>query len=407
MQVRNRSKLVATLAILVIGLALAVCARPTEAAESPKGGEAPPPPPPEVAVVVVQPERVTLTTELPGRTSPYLVAEVRPQVNGIIIERSFTEGGNVKEGDTLYEIDPAPYQAAYDLAAAAVARAEASVPPIELLAKRQKDLVPTGAVSQQDYDQVVANLKQAQAEIAYSKAAVKSAKVNLEYTRITAPISGRIGRSAVTVGALATAHQGPAFAIIQQLDPIYVDVTQSTAQLQRLQTRIKEGKLSHDEASVDKVRLILEDGTPYASGGTLQFRDVTVDPSTGSVVLRILFPNPEEVLLPGMFVRAVVEEGVVERAIMVPQQAVSRNSKGDPLVMTVGAESKVEPRTLTLDRAVGDRWLVSAGLAPGEKVIVEGLQRIRPGAVVKVAPTEADGAKQAQESSPNPAAEAN
>ncbi len=407
MQARHRSKRFIALGALVIGITLIGYTGAAGGAEPSKEGEVAPPPP-EVAAIIVQPEKVTLTTELPGRTSAYLVAEVRPQVNGIVQKRLFEEGSNVKEGDVLYEIAPAPYQAAYDLAVAALTRAEANVPPIELLAQRQKDLVPTGAVGQQAYDEVIAKLKQAKAEIEYNKAAIESARINLEYTHVTAPISGRIGRSNVTVGALATAYQGPAFATIQQLDPIYVDVTQSTTQMQRLQTRLKEGQLSHDGANVDKVQLILEDGSAYASEGTMQFRDVTVDPTTGSVTLRILFPNPDEALLPGMFVRAVVTEGINEQAILVPQQAVSRNPKGNPLVLLVNAEGKVEQRMLTLDRTMGDKWLVSEGLAPGEQVIVEGSQRVRPGAAVKVIPWEGDKAQpSAPENTSNPAAKAN
>lgn len=379
----QRSKSFVACAALVLGLTvLGYCGR-FGAVAQPPGGQMPPR---EVAVVTVQPESVTLTSELPGRTSAYLVAEVRPQVSGIVQERLFTEGSLVKEGEVLYKINPAPYQAAYDLAVAALVRAEASVPPIQLRAERQKDLVATGAVSHQEYDEVVAGLKQAQAEIAYSKAAIESARINLAYTDIKAPISGRIGRSNITVGALATAHQGPAFATIQQLDPIYVDLTQSTAQLQRLRSRFDSGQLSADESRADKVNLLLEDGTSYPAEGTLQFRDVTVDPTTGSVVLRALFPNPDEVLLPGMFVRAVISEGVKNEAILVPQQSVSRTPKGEPMVLLANAEGKVEQRMLTLDRTIGDKWLVSSGLATGDQVIVEGVQWVRPGAVVKVVP---------------------
>jgi membrane fusion protein (multidrug efflux system) len=365
------------------------------------------PPPPEVAFVTIQAERVTLATELPGRITPHLVAEVRPQVNGIIQKRAFDEGSIVKEGDLLYEIDPAPYQAAYDLAVAALARAEANVPPIELRAKRQKDLVPTGAVSQQDYDEVIALLQQAKAEIEYSKVAVKSARINLDYTRVTAPITGRIGRSNVTVGALATAHQGPPFATIQQLDPIYVDVTQSTAQLQHLQNSLKDGKLKHDEENANRVKLLLEDGSAYQQEGKLQFRDVSVDPSTGSIILRILFPNPAEALLPGMFVRAMVTEGTNEQAILVPQQAVSRDPKGEPLVLVVNAEGIAEQRMLSVERTVGDRWLVTGGLASGDQVIVEGMQRVRPGTPVKAVPWEANKPQQAQPAAPGAAPKAN
>lgn len=389
--------------LFTVFLLLAAGVRP--AAAQPPGGGMAPPPPPEVAFITIQTEKVTLTTELPGRTSPYLVAEVRPQVSGIILKRSFTEGSNVTEGDILYEIEPAPYQAAYDLAVAGLARAEASIPPLELMVKRQKDLVPTGAVSQQGYDEVVAKLQQARAEVEYSKAAIQSAKINLDFTKVKAPISGRIGRSNVTVGALATAHQGPPFATIQQLDPIYVDVTQSTSQMQRLERGINRGLLSRDETSVKQVGLLLDDGSRYGQEGTLQFRDVTVDPTTGSVVLRILFPNPDAALLPGMFVRAVVTEGVNEQAILVPQQAVSRTGKGQPLVMTVNGEGKTEQKMLTLERALGDKWLVSEGLAVGDRVIVEGLQRLRPGMAVNAVPWEAAPAASAAPAPAGPAAE--
>lgn len=375
-------------------------------AQGPPGGA--PPPPPEVAFMEVHQEPTTLTTELPGRVSPYLVADVRPQVNGIVTKRNFTEGGLVKEGEVLYEIDPAPYQATYDTAVAALERAEANVHPIELRVAREKDLVPKGAVSQQSHDEVLAMLKQAKAEVEYSKAAVKSAQINLEYTKIKAPISGRIGRSNITVGALATAHQGPAFATIQQLDPIYVDVTQSTAQLQKLRARMKEGQISRDEESASKVKLLLEDGTPYEQEGALQFRDVTVDPTTGSVILRALFPNPDEILLPGMFVRAEVNEGVSENAILVPQQAVMRNPKGNPTVMLVNAENKAEQRLITVGRTIGAEWLVLDGLAPGDKLIVEGLQRVRPDSPVKPVPWEEHAATApTPQAAPAPVAKAN
>ena len=404
MKRRQSSGGVVALGSLVVVGICAVCITRTAVSQPPGGG---PMPPPEVAFVTIQQEQVTLTTELPGRTTAHLVAEVRPQVSGIVQKRLFTEGSLVKEGEVLYEIDPAPYQAAYDLAVAALARAEASVPPIELLAARQKDLVPTGAVSQQEYDEVLAHLKQAQAEIAYSKAAIESARINLEYTHVKAPISGRIGRSNVTVGALATAHQGPPFAVIQQLDPIYVDVTQSTAQLRLLQSRLNSGLLKRDEENVNKVRLILDDGTEYPHEGALQFRDVTVDPTTGSVILRVLFPNPDEELLPGMFVRAMVTEGINDQAILVSQQAVSRTPKGDPLVLTVSAEGKAEQRLITLERDIGNRWLIADGLAVGDKVIVEGAQRVRPGSPVRAVPWEQEPARQpVSQASGDPSAEA-
>lgn len=340
--------------------------------------------PPEVSVVTIKTERLVLTTELPGRTAAYRLAEIRPQVNGIILKRAFTEGSNVKAGDLLYQIDPAPYQAAYDQAKAAVAMAEANLPAVRSREERFKELVASRAVGQQDYDDALAALRQVEAQLAVSKAAMESTKINLSYTPIKAPISGRIGRSSVTEGALVTAYQPVPLATIQQLDPIYVDVPQSTTELLHLQQRLADGRLTHDGVNQDKVELIQEDGTSYPLEGTLEFRDITVDPATGSVILRIVVPNPDSALLPGMFVRAVLKEGVNEQAILVPQPGVSRNQKGDPFALVVDAAGTVEQRMLTLDRAIGDKWLVSSGLAVGDRVIVEGLQRVRPGASVKV-----------------------
>jgi membrane fusion protein (multidrug efflux system) len=341
---------------------------------------------PEVAVITVQTEQATLTTDLTGRTSAFGVAEIRPQVSGLIQKRLFTEGSDVKAGQVLYQIDPAPFQAALDNANAALGRAEANLPAILLRAERFRELLVDKAVSQQDYDDAAAALQQVKADIEYWKAAVETARINLGYTRITAPISGRIGKSNVTVGALVTAHQPSALSTIQQLDPIYVDVPQSTTELLRLQRRLEEGRLKHDVRNQNKVKLILEDGTEYPLEGTLQFRDVTVDPTTSSVILRVIFPNPKGVLLPGMFVRAVVKEGINKQALLIPQQAVSRDPKGNPVVLIVNAGGKVEQRMLTLDRAIEDKWIVSTGLTPGEQVVVEGLQKVRPGLAVKVVP---------------------
>jgi len=352
-----------------------------------KGG--PPQSNPEVAVVTIHPERVVITTELSGRTSAFLVAEIRPQVNGLIQKRLFTEGSVVKADQVLYQIDPAPFQAALDNANASLARAEAGLLSIRSRAERYRDLLADKAISQQDYDDASAAMKQAEAEIQFCKASVEMARINLGYTHVTAPVSGRIGRSSVTDGALVTAYQPIALATIQQLDPIYVDVPQSTTELLRLQRRLKDGRLNHDGTNQDKVKLIMEDGTPYLSEGTLQFQDITVDPTTGSVILRVVFPNPENLLLPGMFVRAVITEGVNEQAILVPQQGISRNPKGDPTALIVDAEDKVQQRMLTLDEAIGDKWLVSSGLNPGDRVIVEGVQKVRPGVSVKVVPFEA------------------
>ncbi len=340
----------------------------------------------EVGVISVTPQKVALTTKLPGRTSPYRIAEIRPQVNGLILKRLFTEGGDVKANQVLYQIDPAPFQAALDNAKAALGKAEANVPSIQLRVERYRDLLSDNSVSRQDYDDASASLKQAEAEVAYWKATVATAQINLGYTAVKAPISGRIGISNVTDGAIVTAYQPVALTTIQQLDPIYVDVPQSTTDLLRLKRRLKDGRLKTNGAGSDKVRLIQEDGIPYHLEGTLQFSDVTVDPTTGSVTLRIVFPNPEHILLPGMFVQTVIKEGINEHAILIPQQGVSRDTKGNPYVLIVDAESKVAFRPLTLDRAIGDKWLVSAGLAPGDSVIVEGQMMLRPGMTVKAAP---------------------
>jgi membrane fusion protein (multidrug efflux system) len=355
-----------------------------------------PPPVPEVVTVNVQPQRLVLSIELPGRTSAYLVAEIRPQVNGIIQKRLFQEGSEVKAGEVLYQIDPAPFHAALDSARAALGRSEANLPTIRLRAERYRGLLSEKAVSQQDYDDKEAALKQAEADIEFWKAAVETARINLGYTRVTAPIAGRIGKSNVTDGALVTAYQPLALATIQEIDPIYVDVPQSTTELLRLKRRLEEGHLNQDGPNQKKVKLTLEDGAAYPLNGTLQFRDVTVDPTTGSVILRVVFPNPEGVLLPGMFVRAVVKEGTNEHAILIPQQAVSRDPKGNPVTLIVDGEGKVQQRMLTLDRAIGDKWLVSSGLSPGDRLIIEGMQRVRPGASVSVVPFN-DGPKDGEE----------
>ena len=378
----------------------------------------PPAGPPEVATVTILPERVVLTTELPGRTSAYLVAEIRPQVNGLIQSRLFREGANVKAGDFLYQIDPAPYQAAHNQAKSALvtaeadlAVAEANLPAIRSRAGRYKELAAIHAVGQQDYDDASAALRQAEATVQARRAAVEvnraaleSARINLSYTPIKSPISGRIGISNITVGALATAYQPTPLAVVQQLDPIYVDVVQASAELLRLRRHLESGRLKQNGPIQSKVKLFLEDNTPYPLKGTLQFRDVTVDPTTGSVTLRMVFPNPHQVLLPGMFVRAVVEEGVTEQALLAPQQGVTRDIKGIPIAWVVGKDDKVEQRTLELDRAIGDKWLVTSGLAAGDRLIVEGLQKVRPGDRVRAVPFtgEAGQATGAAENPPVP-----
>ncbi len=405
-------------ALLLCGLFTAACNRP---AHIPTASISTP----EVATVTVVPHPLLLTTELPARTSPYRIAEIRPQVNGLILKRLFTEGSDVKAGQTLYEIDPAPFKAALNNAAANLAasrkacdqarsslneslagvdKQRATVAFARTNRQRFEELFKEKAVSASDCEQAVteaqvaeAGLKAAEAQvqsdrdaaavaeaaIQQAEAALETARINLGYTRITAPISGRIGSSTVTDGAIVTAYQPAALATIQQLDPIYVDASQSTVELQRLQQRLEKGQMSRDEASANKVRLLLDDGTPYPLEGTLQFRDVSVNPTTGSVILRMVFPNPSGKLLPNMFVRAMVSEGVKEQAILIPQQTVTRNPRGEPVTLIVDGEEKVQQRTLTLDRSLDDQWLVSAGLQAGDRVIAEGLQKAIPGTVVK------------------------
>jgi len=399
--------------------------------QAPSGGQAGSGPP-EVAVVTVQPKRMVITTELAGRTSANRIAEVRPQVSGIIQKRLFTEGADIQAGQTLYRIDPAPFQAALDSAAAnlaaveknadraraalqasiaGVARQQATFELARTNRERFAEAFKDGAVAASQRDQAAteaqvaeATLQAAQAQvesdrkavaaaeaaIRQAEAALATAKINLGYTSISAPISGRIGRSGVTEGALVTAHQPTALAVIQQLDPMYVDVPQSTTELLRLRKRLEEGNLHPDGRPKSRVRLLLEDDAPYPWEGTLQFRDVSVEQTTGSVILRVTVPNPKGVLLPGMFVRAVLEEGVNPRALLIPQQAVSRDPKGNPVTLIVDAEGKVRQRMLTLDRAIGDTWLVSEGLSPGDRIIVEGVQKVKPGVPVKAVPF-ADG----------------
>lgn len=370
----------AAAALLAGCLVLGGCGQGGNPGGPPKGG------PPEVAVVTMATQRLPLTSELAGRTSASLVAEVRPQVGGLIQKRLFTEGADVEAGQTLYQIDPATYQAALENARAALGRSEANLSAVRLRAQRLRDLLADKAVSQQDSDDAEAALKQNEADIRYWKAAVETARINLQYTTVTAPISGRIGRSNVTEGALVTAHQPLALAVIQRLDPMYVDVPQSTADLLRLRRRLEAGRLRQNREVRNKVRLIQEDGVAYPLEGTLQFQDVTVDATTGSVMVRLIFPNPRGLLLPGMFVRAVVSEGVNEAAILLPQQAVSQDTKGNPVVLVVDAQGKVEQRRVVLDRAVDDKWLVVSGLTAGERVVVEGIQKARPGSLVKAVP---------------------
>jgi membrane fusion protein (multidrug efflux system) len=319
--------------------------------------------PPDVGVITMQYRHAELTTELAGRTTPFKTSDVRPQVNGILKAILFTEGGNVTAGQPLYQIDPAPYQAAYDNATAALATAKAKSARYGALMKQQ-------AVAPQDYDDALAAYKQALAN-------TETARINLDYTRITAPISGRIGRSAYTQGALVTADQTTALSTIQTLDPIYVDMNQSSAELLALEKAAASGDLSRGGNATAAVRLQLEDGTDYPQQGKLQFSEVTVDPNTGAVILRAIFPNPNGLLLPGMYVRATVIEGVSDKAILAPQQGVTRDTKGDPTATVVDGKGVARLRTLTLGQAIGPYWLVTSGLNPGDKLIVEGLQKVQ------------------------------
>jgi membrane fusion protein, multidrug efflux system len=373
---RERLKWIVASTALASGLLLGGC-------KNTHGRQATPPPVPEVATVTVKAQPVVLTTELPGRTSAYRIAEIRPQVGGLVRKRLFTEGAEVKAGQVLYQIDPASFQAVLENAMASLGKAEANLPALRSRTERYGEALADNAVSRQDYDDAAAALKQAEADVQYWKATVETARINLGYTRLTAPISGRIGRSNVTEGALVTAHQPVALATIQQLDPIYVDVPQATTELLRLTRRLEDRRLKRNGTKQNKVKIILEDGTTYRAEGTLQFRDISVDPTTGSVTLRVIVPNPGGVLLPGMYVRALVTEGVNERAILIPQQAVARDPKGNPVALIVDGAGKVEQRMLRLDRAIDDKWLVASGLAPGDRVIVEGMQNVRHGTSVQ------------------------
>jgi membrane fusion protein (multidrug efflux system) len=349
---------------------------------------APPQQAPQVGVFTVTQQPLGITTELPGRTAAFLVADVRPQVTGLILKRQFVEGADVKEGVSLYQIDPAPYQATLNSAKAALARAKANLLTTGPKVARYKDLVAIEGVSKQDVDDAVAADAQARADVESSSAAVDTAAINLKYTHVDAPISGRIGRSAFTPGALVTSGQTTAMTTVTQLDPIYVDVTQSSTDLLNLKRQMESGKLKKASDGQAKVTLLLADGTKYALPGKLQFSDVTVDEGTGNVTLRALFPNPKGDLLPGMYVRAVLESGVDDNAIVVPQQGVTRNQQGQATALVLNKDNKVEQRVLTTAGTQGDKWRVTAGVAAGDRVIVEGLQKVKPGAsAVAVAPS--------------------
>ncbi|TQI79246.1 membrane fusion protein (multidrug efflux system) [Serratia fonticola] len=355
-------------------------------------------PAPSVGVVTLKAEPLNITTDLPGRTAAYRIAEVRPQVSGIILKRNFVEGSDIKAGVSLYQIDPATYQATYDSAKGDLAKAQAAAEIARLTVNRYKPLLGTSYISKQDYDTATSTLLQANAAVVAAKAAVESARINLAYTKVTSPISGRIGLSTVTEGALVTSGQATALSTVQQLDPMYVDVTQSSNDYLRLKQELANGTLKQENGKA-KVKLLLENGQEYAQEGSLEFSDVTVDETTGSITIRAIFPNPNDALLPGMFVRARLDEGVRNDALLVPQQGVTRNPRGEATALVVGADEKVELRTLTATQAIGDKWLVTAGLKAGDRVIVTGLQKVKPGVQVKA--QEADSQTSAQPQTPS------
>lgn len=336
---------------------------------------------PQVGVVTLKTEPLNVTTELPGRTAAFRIAEVRPQVGGIILKRNFVEGSEIKAGTSLYQIDPATYQAAYNSAKGDLVKAQANAQIYRLTVTRYKPLLGTNYISKQDYDTAVATAAQADAAVVSAKAAVENARINLAYTKVTSPISGRIGISSVTEGALVSTGQTNALATVQQLDPIYVDVTQSSNDFLRLKQELADGSLKQVNGKA-QVKLLLDNGKEYSQAGTLEFSDVTVDETTGSITLRAIFPNPNDALLPGMFVRARLDEGVNDNALLVPQQGITRNPRGDATAMVIGADNKVEIRTVTTTQAIGDKWVVTDGLKSGDKVIVTGLQKIKPGVQV-------------------------
>lgn len=373
----QRTRLVLFTQIAAVGLALVACneqGAPQKATADAK---------PEVSAVTLHPQSVTITAEVPGRTAASLIAEVRPQVGGIIRARNFREGSEVNAGDVLYEIDPSAYQAAFDSAVAGLQRAEGAVPSAQAKVDRYQGLTSQSVVSKQDLDDALSTLAQAQADVASAKAALETARINLDYTRIRAPISGRIDASSVTVGALVTAEQTTALATINQLDPINVDATQSSANLLAVRRAISEGRIKIVGNNVS-VNLRLEDGSKYPLPGTFEFSTAAVSQTLGTVTARATFPNPDRLLLPGMYVRATIEEGIAPNSFLVPQRAVTRDAKGQPLALFVSSDGKVQRRTLSVQRSVGNSWLVAEGITDGDRVIVEGLQRVRDGQDVKV-----------------------
>jgi membrane fusion protein, multidrug efflux system len=333
----------------------------------------------EVGVMIMQPQRAALTAELPGRTVAYRIAQVRPQISGIIQKRLYNEGAAVQAGQALYQIDPGTYRAAHESATAAVAKAEANALTVKLRYDRYQKLALSGVVSQQDRDDVTANLRQAEADLANAKASLHAAVINLNYTRIVAPISGRIGTSEYTEGALVTINQTAPLTSVTQLDPMYVDLTQSSTDLLRLRAQFASGAMQKSATNKARVKLILGDGSTYDKEGVLEFTGVTVSESTGAITLRAVVPNPDAVLLPGMFVRALIEQGVDDKALLAPQRAISRTSSGAATALVAASDGKIEQRVLQLGSAVGNSWQVLGGLNVGEQLVVEGVQKIKAG----------------------------
>ena len=374
----RQSILVRSLATAVGGAAITLLSACSESHSQEADAEGPAP---QVSVVTLKHQEVTLTRELPGRAHAFLMAEVRPQVGGIVKRRLFTEGGMVAAGQALYELDDASYRAAFDSAQANLRKAQAMQHAAQLAAERSRELVKTHVISAQDHEAAIAGESEAQADVGVAQAAVDSARLDLGRARIVAPIAGRIGKSNVTEGALVTANQPEALALIQQLDPMYVEVNQPSNHWLTLKQAIDAGRVRSDDKGAP-VKILLENGTAYGHDGKLQFADVTVDTATGNVLLRAIVPNPNSLLLPGMYVRAVVSEGVSPDAVLAPQQGITRDPKGNANALIVGADGKVDQREVQVSRAIGDQWLVEGGLAAGDRVIVEGVQKVGPGTVV-------------------------
>lgn len=399
--VRRSTPLTAIVAIVAVLFNLAGCGEKNAAAQAPGAGM----PPPEVAVVTVAPERIVMTTELPGRIEATRAAQVRARVPGIVLKRVFTEGSEVKAGDVLFRIDPAPFQTTFNSTQAAVAKAEANLAQANLKVERYKPLVETNAISKQEYDDALTAQKQAAADLASAKAAQETARLNLGYATVTAPISGRIGRAQVTEGALVGQGEATPLASIQQLDPVYVNLTQSSSELLQLRRAMANGQLKSVGKDKARVTLVTEDGRAYPHAGKLLFSDVAVDENTGAIMLRAEFPNPDRMLLPGLYVRARLEQAVSENTITVPQQAVQRDPTGAS-VLLVGEDGKVKPQPVKTDGSQGNAWIIAEGLKPGDRVIVEGFQKAKSGMAVNPVPWKGapDNAKPIAQTEQKPAA---